>query len=52
VYSPIQDIIFHVPGSTGELASINTVYSDVVKEKEYLETKPEVKKPILQFFQF
>ena len=55
VYSPIQDMkaISMFPGSTGELASINTVYNDVVKEKEYLDTKPEVKKTgILQFFQF
>jgi len=41
------------PGSTGELASINALYNDVAKEKEYLEAKPEVKKTgILQFFQF
>jgi hypothetical protein len=55
VYSPIQDMkaISMFPGSTGELASINTVYNDVVKEREYQETKPELKKTgILQFFQF
>jgi hypothetical protein len=55
VYSPIQDMkaISMFPGSTGELASINSVYNDVVKEKEYQETKQEEKKTgILQFFQF
>ena len=55
VYSPIHDMkaISMFPGYAGELASINTVYNDVVKEKELLETKQEKKKTgILQFFQF
>lgn len=55
VYSPIQDMkaISMFPGYTGELASINTVYNDVVKEKELLEAKQEKKRTgILQFFQF
>jgi len=55
VYSPIQDLkaISMFPGYGGELASINTVYNDVVKEKELLEAKQEKKKTgILQFFQF
>lgn len=55
VYSPIQDMkaISMFPGYVGELASVNTVYNDVVKEKELLETKQEKKRTgILQFFQF
>ncbi len=55
VYSPVQDMkaISMFPGYVGELASINTVYNDVVKEKELLEAKPEKKRTgILQFFQF
>ena len=55
VYSPIQDMkaISMFPGYTGELASINTVYNDVVKEKELLEANQEKKRTgILQFFQF
>lgn len=55
VYSPIQDMkaISMFPGYGGELASVNTIYNDVVKEKELLETKQEKKRTgILQFFQF
>jgi hypothetical protein len=41
------------PGYVGELASVNTVYNDVVKEKTLLDAKQEKKKAgILQFFQF
>ena len=55
VYSPIQDMkaISMFPGYAGELASINTVYNDVVKEKALLGAKQEQKRRgILQFFQF
>ena len=55
VYSPIQDMktISMFPGAAGELASINTIYNEVVKEKELLHSKQEKKKTgILQFFQF
>ena len=55
VYSSLQDIkaISMFPGYAGELASINTVYNDIVKEKELIETKQEKKRTgILQFFQF
>jgi hypothetical protein len=55
VYSPIQDMkaISMFPGYVGELASINTVYNDVIKEKELLETRQEKKRSgILQFFHF
>ena len=41
------------PGYAGELASVNTVYNDVVKEKDMLEAKQEKKKTgIFQFFQY
>ena len=55
VYSPIQDMkaISMFPGYGGELASVNMIYNDVVKEKELAEAKQEKKKTgILQFFQF
>lgn len=55
VYSPMQDMkaISMFPGYVGELASVNTVYNDVVKEKELLEARQEKKRTgILQFFQF
>jgi hypothetical protein len=55
VYSPIQDMkaISMFPGYAGELASINAIYNDVVKEKKLLEAKQEKKSSgILQFFQF
>ena len=55
VYSPIQDMkaISMFPGYAGELASVNTVYNDVVKEKDMLEAKQEKKKTgIFQFFQY
>jgi len=55
VYPSIQDMkaISMFPGNTGELASINTVYQDVLKENEYLQTKQSrERKGILQFFQF
>ncbi len=55
VYPSIQDMkaISMFPGYTGELASINSVYQDVMKENEYLQTKQvRERKGILQFFQF
>jgi hypothetical protein len=55
VYPSIQDMkaISMFPGYTGELASINVVYNDVMKENDYLQKKQEIKrKGILQFFQF
>jgi hypothetical protein len=55
IYSPVQDMkaISMFPNYTGELASVNTLHDDIVREKEIAEKKP-VKKPqgILQFFQF
>jgi len=55
IYSPVQDMkaISMFPNYTGELASLNTLHSDIAKETEIEEKKP-VKKPksILQFFQF
>lgn len=54
-YSPIQDMkaISMFPGYTGELASINAVYNDMIKEKKTANEKPVKKKQgILQFFQF
>jgi len=55
VYSPIQDMkaISMFPGYTGELASIQSVYNDVMKEKEVPVSRPVRKRQgILQFFQF
>ena len=55
VYSPMQDMkaISMFPGYVGELASVNTVYNDVVKEKQLFEATREKKRTgILQFFQF
>ncbi len=55
VYSPIQDMkaISMFPGYTGELASVNTIYEDITKEKLALDNKPvKKKKGILGFFQF
>ena len=54
-YSPIQDMkaISMFPGYSGELASVNAVYNDVVKEKQSVSEKPVKKKQgILQLFQF
>jgi 2-oxo-4-hydroxy-4-carboxy--5-ureidoimidazoline (OHCU) decarboxylase len=54
-YSPIQDMraISMFPAYSGELASVNAVYNDVVKEKQSVSTKPVKKRQgILQFFQF
>ncbi|HZI54352.1 MAG TPA: hypothetical protein VFD56_11630 [Chitinophagaceae bacterium] len=55
VYPSIQDMkaISMFPGYSGELASVNAVYNDVIKENEYMQAKQENKrKGILQFFQF
>ena len=52
-YSPIQDMkaISMFPGYSGELASVNAVYNDVVKEKQLTPGKPVKKRQgILQFF--
>jgi hypothetical protein len=54
-YSPIQDMkaISMFPGYSGELASINAIYDDVVKERQLIATKPLKKRQgILQFFNF
>jgi hypothetical protein len=55
VYSPVQDMkaISMFPNYTGELASVNTLYDDIARDKEFEENRP-VQKPkgILQFFQF
>ena len=54
-YSPIQDMkaISMFPGYSGELASVNAVYDDVVKEKKLGNAKPIRKRQgILQFFNF
>jgi hypothetical protein len=55
VYSPIQDMkaISMFPGYSGELASIQSVYDDMVRDKESRKKKPVRKRQgILQFFQF
>ncbi len=54
-YSPIQDMkaISMFPGYSGELASVNAVYADVVKEKKSVIEKPVKKRQgILNFFHF
>jgi hypothetical protein len=54
-YSPIQDMkaISMFPGYTGELASINAVYHDIITENEYTRPKNVKKRQgILQFFNF
>ena len=54
-YSPIQDMkaISMFPGYSGELASVNAVYADVVKEKGSVIGKPVKKRQgILNFFHF
>jgi hypothetical protein len=54
-YSPVQDMkaISMFPGFGGELASVATVYNDMIKEKRSSFKKPERKRQgILQFFQF
>lgn len=54
-YSSIQDMkaISMFPACSTELPSVNTVYSDVIREMQYLEVKTPAKKTgILQFFQF
>jgi hypothetical protein len=55
VYSPIQDMkaISMFPGCGGELASVATVYNDMIKEKKSSFKRPKRKRQgILQFFQF
>lgn len=52
-YSPIQDLkaISMFPGSSGDLASVNAVYNDMIKSKQLATSKPEKKKQgVLQFF--
>ena len=54
-YSPIQDMkaISMFPGYSGELASVEAVYNDVAREKEFAANAPVKKRQgILQFFQF
>jgi hypothetical protein len=54
-YSPIRDLkaISMFPGYAGELASVSTVYKDVMKDKKILSAKPlKKRKGILHFFQF
>ncbi len=54
-YSPIQDMkaISMFPGYSGELASINAVYSDVVKEKQLAPAqRVKKKRSVFQFFHF
>lgn len=54
-YSPIQDMkaISMFPGYSGELASINIVYNDMIKERQLIAGKPAKKRQsILQFFNF
>jgi hypothetical protein len=55
VNSPVQDMkaISMFPNYTGELASINVLNEDIVREKEFAVNK-QVKKPsgVLHFFQF
>ncbi|NOT51828.1 MAG: hypothetical protein HOP10_11195 [Chitinophagaceae bacterium] len=53
--SAIQDMktISMFPGCSGELASVNTVYEDIAKEKKTVARKPVRKRQgILQFFHF
>jgi hypothetical protein len=55
VYSPVQDmkVISMFPNYSGELASVNTLYNDIARDKELAENRPVKKaKGILQFFQF
>jgi hypothetical protein len=55
VYSPVQDMkaISMFPNYTGELASVNTLHDDIIREKEIAEKAPVKKaKGVLQFFQF
>lgn len=55
VNSPLQDMkaISMFPNYTGELASVNTLFDDIARDKELEEKKPARKpKGILQFFQF
>ena len=55
VNAPVQDLkaISIFPGYGGELASINTIYTDIVNEKSTEVEKQEKRKAgILQFFQF
>ena len=54
-YSPIQDMkaISMFPAYSGELASVNTLYADVMKDKISLAAKPVKKRQgILNFFHF
>lgn len=54
-YSPIQDMksISMFPGSTGELASVNTVYEDMIKTKNSTSRLPVKKrKGVFHFFPF
>ena len=54
LYAPIQDLkaISLFPEYTGDLASIDTVHKDIVKEKEFVVVNPVRRKTVLQFFQF
>jgi hypothetical protein len=54
-HSPVQDMkaISMFPVCSGELASVNSLYYDMVKEKALLPAKPVKKRQgILQFFHF
>ncbi len=54
-YSPIQDMkaISMFPAYSGELASVNTLYADVMKDKVSLAVKPVKKRQgIFNFFHF
>jgi hypothetical protein len=54
-YSPIQDLkmISLFPGCNTELPSVQTVWEDMLKDKEQMTRKPVKKRQgILQFFQF
>jgi hypothetical protein len=54
-YSPIQDMkaISMFPAYSGELASINTIYKDIMKDKKPIIKKEKRKRQgILQFFHF
>ena len=55
IYSPVQDMkaISMFPNYSGELASLNSLHDDIVKDKETEEKKPVKKQNgVLQFFQF
>jgi hypothetical protein len=55
VYSPIQDLkaISMFPACNAEVASLNSVYNDMIADQNATDAKQEKKKTgILQFFQF